>query len=1055
MRAVVSYVRADGAWARKLSGALRAFRVPAALHDGAAAWKRKLASVHLIPHGQGAITRRMEDALMAGECLCVIASPKAAANADLNDMIADFRARRPDAPVIALTVAGVADAVRAGHAADRESLPKAVLSDLSNITLIEAGKDKHSWDRSCHRIEAAVMGLDTGALRGAILARRRRRQFWGGVVSAMILLIGGLGFVVDRDARAAAARDLVVIHASDAQAALDAGDVRAALLSLDQGLSIQLDRKDDMPMPPALRAALTRVTLDTRLLADMPSPVTEAAAMRLLPTGVLAMTEPGGRTHLVDLGTGAATTVYDPESFTHTRISADGATLWTAHAGPEAQDENGDLFVPLIFEEAELATGNVRLTTAVQSVPIYGDAAEISPDGSLFAVDLGAGAGDNTVIGVFHRQAQALAGVLTLPSDRARIWFAGSNHLLAVIDPPGTAQSRGPGIYLWRIGNAKPQTLRSAGAAVTCTVDGQSGRNLALSVQTMDLNLTADRTELTLGMATADGGGCIRRWSLPDGTELPDIALTDGPQSVHPLGAGGPYLVRGAGDEAYLARPGGEADIRPISLQGCEGDIHDLLRAADGGELIFCAGPDDAALLGGRLGGPVWRGRMHEGGVAAHVFDPAGRRLITLGRDGRLRIWDTGARGRMIDAAPEDAKIIPAQGGRLLAIAASEAQFLKSDGSAAGASIPLDPQSTVAAMPLAGGHIGVARRMGSGSQLAFSIHDSTSATGSAEPIIRFDTVGGAVVKAVSSSANGLRLALLDRNGQAHWGRAVTGENLSRIDIGDRHKVVSAHAGMSGYVVVAVEKPDSKASETQFYVYSGGDDAAPGIISEKHGQRAEIVMSPRSSHALLRLETATPVETRLILIDLTSGAEVEVARFAAHDVPFGFSASGSYLHAGPTGAGNGELLIADTASGRPSLSVHLAGELIGDLVWASDRDVLAVAGPRLTLLNAKTDAAICPDIAVKAGQIALSPKGTRIALRHEGPDGDALLSVFDLDACASLTRRADIDDGGRPVFAGENRVWVPQKGGVRVISLDVDAASARQWVVDRVRRLSDQ
>ena len=90
--------------------------------------------------------------------------------------------------------------------------------------------------------------------------------------------------------------------------------------------------------------------------------------------------------------------IFDPERWTHTRVSLDAKTIWTAHFEAEARDETGEWYAPLLFEEAELATGEVRLATAVRSIPAYGGAAEISPDGALFAVDLGPGEGEEFLL---------------------------------------------------------------------------------------------------------------------------------------------------------------------------------------------------------------------------------------------------------------------------------------------------------------------------------------------------------------------------------------------------------------------------------------------------------------------------------------------------------------------------------------------------------------------------------------------------------------------------------------------------------------------------------
>lgn len=1052
----ISYRKSDELWARKLRRALARFNVPSHLCGKAIADARP--KVHMSSPKSPAsdeLDEASQKALGESDCLFVIGSPMAAQSVLMNDVVSQFIEARPDAPIIALTTSGIANAVAAGQAADRESLPIALRlavdqPDFTNVHLVDAGKDRAAWRQAVLEMRAAAFDIDTAKLSDYVSTRAVRRQLWSAVAAAGLLVVGGLGVMADRDASRTAALSAARDLAAEAQQAMDAGDAREALLALDIALPAEINETSRALIPQEALVALTRAALDVRLLADMPAPSVDVSMLRLLPTGVLAATEDNGRTHLVDLGTGETTTVYAPDYNAHTRISLDGETLWTAHFESERTDEDGERFMPLIFEEAELATGEVRLTTAVRSVPNYGGAAEISPDGSLFAVDLGAGSGENTIVGVFHREAQALAGVLTLPSDRARIWFVGSDHLLAAIDPPAADATNGPGLFLWRIGDQRPRTLHAAHSDAACQRGGQPG-----DVKDIQLHLSPDRGELALRMVMADDKACIRRWSLPDGAEKPSLQLDTEAAALSVLRTSGPYLVALGGDDmSYIGQeqPGVPMG-QPVPLVGCGGGRHDILRGTGPQDVIFCTGPDGSALHFGPAGGLSWRGEMHEGGVIAFTFDPDGGRLITIGQDARLKIWDVSARARALSAAPGGADLMLATTGQVLAHNDGEARLLDRDGAAVGAPVVLDTDRTADVITLAGNKIGTFTASPSGGA-GFVVHDANASSSAEAEVASFGNLQLPDVPDRSVSTAGRRFALVTRTGRAIWGNGLSGEVISEIDLGPDRVVEQAIAGERGYLLIAADRDQLGSDERVFHIYLGGDEAAAGVISQLVGEAVSAIISPSSTHALVRLEGHAPAETTIILLDLTTGAEVEITRVASRNVPFGFNNSASSLFVGPVGDGmNRRLIVADAVSGRSEQTLPLPAEAEGNIIWAGAADVFALAGAAPVIMDADDQMARCGEAVNEAEAIALSPDGQRAAIRSVSADGVKDLTVLDLETCTVLTRRFVDGTEGEPVFVTNDRLWIPHRGLVAVLSLNVDDVSIRQVLADRVRWLT--
>lgn len=557
------------------------------------------------------------DALAKSASLVVIGTRAAVRSIWIEEEIRLFRKLHPEGPVIALLLDG------------EEGLPpilrKGAGIDPVIVNLRETGR--HA---AINAVAAACLSVDQGQWAERVKIRSRWRKGFAAVALAAVLISGGYGFqrIEQWRAERAALQAEERGFAAEAQAALDSGDEPAALLAIENALNVA---SGVQPEPESL-LALSRAMLETRLLAEFPAPDTDISTLAVLPDNRLAAVEKDGRAFLIDAETGNFTMIYEPAGRTWSRISEDGQTLWTAHFDEQRQDENGEMYSPLLFEETDFATGETRLATAVRSVATTGGAAEISPDGSLFAVDLGPGSGEHTVIGVFRRQEQSLAGVLTMPSDRADLWFAGPEHLLIMIDPP-SQYDHAPGLYLWRIGDESAKMLRAPGEALTCPDADWSGPAHPL------LMLAPHRDETSLLLA-GEGESCLLRWSLPSGEEKPVLKLKERVETGRVLAADGPYALFPEGGDARIFFANGEL----VGLPGCG---HDFIRqTGEEGDLsgIFCSGPEGGALYFGKGRGLRWSHRLHQGGAIALALDGNDNRIVSTGTDARIRIWDAAPR---------------------------------------------------------------------------------------------------------------------------------------------------------------------------------------------------------------------------------------------------------------------------------------------------------------------------------------------------------------------------------------------------------------------------
>lgn len=589
MQVFISHSGADSAWAGRLARALAGFRPP----GGA-----RLSPV-LPSSGDADATRR---AIEAADWLIVICSPRAAASDLIADEIAAFG--RPDR-ILRLVVDGEPDASRHADLARQECLPRP-LRGRKPAESADIRPDRDGWPGAWRRLAAKTLGLTMADLDDARRrAGRRLRLAIAGLGLCLAAALVLLRMTLD-DNRLAARAEAARAGALTALTLLDEG---RPLRALDAFAAATKGAPAGFPWPEETRIAAARLLSEARQIADHPAPSRRITRLAWLPDGALAASQPDGATYLVDPVTGDAALVYDPPGRAFTRLSPDGRKLWAARFEPTRRDQAGEPYAPLVFEDVDLSGGETALRAAVPATPAANPSAAISPDGELFAVDLGPGAAGDTVIAVFHRDAQALAGVLSLPSDRAALRFLRPDILLARTDPPG-----GPGLYLWRIGDDRPRTLRAPRDANGC---GGAAAGAALDAEGAEIALLSP--------------GCLDRWSaggaahkpLPTPAPAAEGLIIAAPERLYALTAErSATLLNAEGGLSALPRCGA-----PVAAS----------RDAGGAPVILCGGGGLGATR--FAGGLLTRGRWHLRTAQALAHDPDRARLATIGF-GRLRIWD-------------------------------------------------------------------------------------------------------------------------------------------------------------------------------------------------------------------------------------------------------------------------------------------------------------------------------------------------------------------------------------------------------------------------------
>lgn len=500
-------------------------------------------------------------------------------------------------------------------------------------------------DAAAH-VAARITGAPVATFQRAAQTRRRHRGYIAGAVAAAAMVALTLAPDMRQDMKARANTDAARMAGLAAHQALDDGQRLAAISALTRIFPRDFDfTAPPYPVPDEALSALSRTVLETRELSDLAAPLQDVASFEASPNGALIALGPDASAHLIDPGAGEALPVYQGRDNAVSRVSPDGAMLWTARFGAETRNDEGDSYAPLIFEDVDLESGVISLSTAVQSLPPHASAAAISPDGAAFAVDIGPGETDRTLVAVFHRREQTLAGVASLPADRAHVEFLAPDLLFLATNPPNVFGAA-PGLYLWRLGDDAPRVLRAPGRLPLCPGAGGAPRRVIAAelkagrLPAADWAVSDDGAEITLLLPSLAGGSCFLRWDARTGREKPPLTTDAQYESLAFAVTDGPYAALPAGGDLTLVSRLGE---RPLA--GCAGPAHHFEGGGD--PLILCEGDGQTILHHGYSGQRAWRGPTLPR-LTAVSHDPLDQRLIMARADGRITIWDVAERGYQI-----------------------------------------------------------------------------------------------------------------------------------------------------------------------------------------------------------------------------------------------------------------------------------------------------------------------------------------------------------------------------------------------------------------------
>lgn len=928
----------------------------------------------------------------------------------------------------ALIVAGEPGASAFDGAQDEECLPVI----LSTVHRTEARYDRRIDGASPETIAceavAVALGVDLADVCKPIKRRRFVRGFYVGL-AAVILAALAYGSLEVSDRRELSAEEsAAAVAVSAAAAALDAGEDGAAYSALATALG------QSGPLSAQGATVLERAVQETRLLADFPAPAEALTGLSFLSDGVIAATSANGGAWLVDPGAGVATQISEPSPGVVARLSPAGDRLWTARPGPPTEDETGTAFAPLTFVDIDLGQAEVVSETVIRAPIGRLSEGAISPDGALFAADLGPGAGAETVIGVFRRGDQALAGALRLPSDQADIRFVGPDWVLAVINPP-SSYGDSPGLYLWRVGAAAPIVLRRQGLAPLCATEIGKSEPTAIRQQQAAGDLLKPQIlsapsgrEIALLLPRLDRGACLLRWAAPTGAMLPTIEVPGRATGAEVLAEGGPYLIRRKGRAATVLRPGASA----TTLTPCRtGAVLPLSPAGGRAEAFLCEDGDDGVVAS--PSGAVWRRSMHEGGVTVAAPGPGGL-IATSGRDGRIRLWDGAARVTQAPADLRDAlsfHVVPSKTGAPHVAALYSNGLIRvmhADGAATDKVIPTElanaeVRSYAADRVAVLGDLDGAKYWRTVDLEAGQVSDGSPR----DPMTRF-VARGPVTKS-------------DRWTERIF-EADDGSVRTMVHAMDRTRTLLDIDLMAGATAIVEQEGTSK-----IWVRLAGRGVAKELQFE--GRGGAIRLSPTGDVALFRIEAAkAPHDDEFLILDVGSGRRIRIHRAPAVSGWFDFSASGDSFAIRSVDQ-TATIPIFATGNGR---RIGAAPGGRAHPIWAPMGDVMATGGAgEMTVTE------------VRDGQAQTRCARTKTPSRHLAftPDGGGIiasaraggLTVVDAATCAIRHRAPDLRVHAAPFAPTPSSIWVPTEAGASILNLGGTPINAADIIKRRAQALA--
>jgi WD40 repeat protein len=659
-----------------------------------------------------------------------------------------------------------------------------------------------------------------------------------------------------------------------------------------------------------------------------------------------------------------------------------------------------------------------------------------------------------------------------LPSDSAEITFVDGTHLAAVIDPPSIFRSS-PGIYIWQVGQETPLRLRAEGEKPVCPADADMPVN---DVQALDVNrrlskphisFTPDKSEVGLLLSNVAQGSCLLRWSLPGGAPLPTQQFSDQQNFAHGLRSGGPWLARR--DYGAAEAPGPNGD--DIYFRDCRRPPIHMFDAASGAPIILCGGSDDGAIHFGASGEARWTGAMHEGGVTATAFDPLRGRLITVGRDARLRLWDAGDRRWTIGAGRNGQGVNLAGAGHIVVIHNSGnpsgpgVQLHNADGAPLGPEIHLSGvEGEFRIVPMAGENLFGAfaftrppfgRGDGDGIANEFLIVDGTKGQITA----RHGGLRSLRGRQPASSPDQTLLTLVKTDGSAILIDGKTGGTIVQTTSSAATQISTAAMHQSGAVLIASNGADDP--ELREMALLAMD--AKGTLTEVTrwpAQGAELAVSPDGKTGMVRLTAGEfPFLSRTVLVNLTDKSETPLQLAPRAAAWFAFSPDSRWLAITPLFDSEDEHgqpvvgpVIFDGRTGAYVAQTPPADSGAPSPVW-SPTNLLAEGGDHLRLHGFSAEGAypICTAIGASgARNITFSPNGDRIILSTEDERLGETIDVYDLASCAPVFKSGARTRFSRPLTPSSDRLWTPFENEISVFPLSVQPKEALTAIRERAR-----
>jgi len=600
----ISYSRRDIAFARCLERALRAWRPP----RGLAVAQRPLRVFRDETDFSGtdydsAVARH----LRASASLLLLCSPHSRASAFVGDEIARFAATRGADRIVPVLVDGIPnneartpadDARRAFHDALLHLLHLPLASDFRNFDVRKDRVERGRFEQAWYKVLADLHGLERAAVEDREARRRtRQRRMWGLAVGVAFAILATLtGWALIERTRAI----------DNERVAIDAGRQEAEQRRIADENRLEAERNaDEAKRQETLAIEQQRIAEEEaararRAEAEARAELRRNAAHRLAAEGqamVLGIRPDGTWRGFMQLLVGQRAT----------RSPTIEGQVLDALAGANRLRKLQDTGSP-VLSMTPSPDGRHVATGGTDGVVRFWDATTLEPRGS-------------PIVG----HGGAVAGIVFTADGRVIV---------------GT---RAKTMHVWDRATGRPtEPPVSLGSALNALVGNAGGSRLAAGLD--------DASVLLWDVATGEPVGERVRGSEgghPDSVE----ALAFSPDGRRLLSAGIDPIAR-----MWDAVAGGRL---PVELKGHESPVQSLAFAPDGRRVVSASYDGSFRVFDAASGAPVL------GPVTAHAkerfglstgigrridvaFSPDGQRLVSVGRDATVRLWN------MKDATPAE-----------------------------------------------------------------------------------------------------------------------------------------------------------------------------------------------------------------------------------------------------------------------------------------------------------------------------------------------------------------------------------------------------------------